>query len=153
MWLSHECLVLLPSLDKNLELGDIILFSVNAKNEIETYTLEFRYKNGDVSSNVSSYNSYFTKYFGKTYVKKGSRFSLISATNNPNYNTSWEYLKAFDTTIMKFYMVDLTNGDVDIYSYDYIVASKDVPDTEEKVFVKVYKSGGTYGDFAVVYKK
>lgn len=140
------------SVSKDMELGDIILYTLDAEGCIMSLAFDFDYSEGDVSSNVSSYSSYFTKYVGYPYAKSDGCFSFLNIRNNDTLNESWEHLLAFPTTVMKFIEVDMSNGTAVLSSYEYVESYKHFSNPSNKSFVKVYRGGGHYMDYMVTYK-
>lgn len=140
------------TVNKTMDFGDIILYRADADNNIMQWAYDFDYSSGDVSSNVSSYSSYFTKYVGYPYAKKDSSFSFLNIKGNAALEESWDHLLAFPTEVMKFYEVDMSTKEVAVSSYEYVDSYMHSHNTANKAFVKVYRGGGIYKDFMVCYK-
>ena len=141
------------NLKEDVELGDILLLSTDKDDCIVKYEYEFDYSEGDVSSNVSSYNSYFTKYVGYPYEKEGLFFSMINKKDNPSLDEDSEYLNAFPVSVMSFAEVNFKEKTVKKSSYENLGTFKSGKENADLIFVKVYRGGGSFSDFAVSYKE
>lgn len=141
------------NLNEDVELGDILLLSKDKDNCIVNYEYEFDYSEGDVSSNVSSYNSYFTKYVGYPFDKEDLFFSIINKKDNPSLSEDSEHLNAFPISAMNFAEVNLKEKTVKKSSYENLGTFKSGKENADLIFVKVYRGGGSFYDFAVSYKE